>query len=156
MIGRRGLILLASSLVLSLCASCSSVKEVNDVDGGDNDDASHAVREHISQDRVAGVFLFSLDGRSISQINGDNLRDVVEALSNLDSETSEEPAVVPDGGFSGGRDCMFFVVFESSETLTVGADGSCAIYDSILYDSDYEVCQRISDLYSNLIEVTLF
>lgn len=154
MIGRRGLILLASSLALSLCASCSGVKEANDMAGGDNDNVSHAVREHISRDRVAGVFLFSLDGQSISEINGDNLRDVVETLSNLDSATSEEPAVVPDGGSSGGRDCMFFVVFESSETLTVGTDGSCAIYDSVSFESSYAACQRTEDLYSRLIETT--
>ena len=51
---------------------------------------------------------------------------------------------------------MFFVVFESSETLTVGTDGSRAIYDSVSFESSYDACQRTDDLYSRLIETTPF
>lgn len=149
MISRRGLILVALALVPTLCASCG---KVDDGDGEVNDNDCQIAREHISQDNVIDVFLFSLDGRSISEIDENDLHETIEALSNLDSETSEDPAVVPDGGFSGGRARMFFVVFESSATLTVGTDGSCAIYDSVLYESNYDACQKINDVYSRLIE----
>ncbi len=156
MIGRRGFILLALSLVLVLCSSCRNAEDINDADGGNNNDGSHVTRRHISQDSVAGIFLFSLDGQSIAGIDADSLQEAIEVLSDLDAETSENPAAVPDGGFSGGRDLMFFVVLESSATLTVGTDGSRAIYDSVPFESSYDACQRAGDLYSRLIETTPF
>lgn len=151
MIGRRGFILVALALVPALCASC---RKVSDGDGEANDNDHQIAREHISQDNVVDVFLFSLDGKSVSKIDESDLPATIEALANLDSEASEDPAEVPEGGASGGRERMFFVVLESSTTLTVGTDGSCAIYDSIPYESNYDACQQISDLYSRLIETT--
>jgi hypothetical protein len=156
MISRRGVILAASSLVLTLCASCGDAG----VTGDDNEESGsgslEATRKHISSDNVVGVFLFSLDGQSIAAIGADDLQEAIEILCDLDSETSEEPAAVPEGGVSGGRERMFFVVLESSETVAVGTDGSCAIYDSVSFESSYDACQSLGDLYSRLIEMTSF
>lgn len=155
-ISRRRAILAASFLALTLCTSCGNASDaVDDSDEGGSGDLK-AARKHVSDDNVVDVFLFSLDGQSISEIDAENLQETIEVLSDLDSETSEKPAVISDGGSSGGRDCMFFVVFESSETLTVGADGSRAIYDSVSFESSYDACQRTGDLYSRLIETTSF
>lgn len=165
MISRRGVILAAAIPVLALCASCGNVKEVDEdrnegsleaVDGNCDEDGPEVARKHISPDDVVDVFLFSLSGLSIAEIDAENLQETIEVLSNLDSETSEEPAVVPDGGVSGGRVCMFFVVLKSSETLTVGTDGFCAIYDSVYFESGSDACQRMDDLYSRLIKSTQF
>lgn len=155
-ISRRCVILAASFLALTLCTSCGNASDADDdSDKGGSSDFKET-RKHISGDNVVDVFLFSLDGQSISEIDAENLQETIEVLSDLDSETSEEPAVVPDGGSSGGRDYMFFVVFESSETLTVGTGGARAIYDSVSFESSYDACQRTGDLYSRLIETTPF
>lgn len=158
MISRRGIILAASVLALTLCSLCGNVKNANDDDddGEASSSSRKATREHISQENIAGVFLFSLDGQSISGIDGDDFHKVIAALSNLDLETAESPATVPSGGVSGGRDHMFFVVFKSSATLTVGTAGACSIYDSVLYESDYDACHEVSDLYSKLIKTASF
>lgn len=156
MISRRCVILAASFLSLTLCTSCGNVRDADDDHDEGGGSSFKATRKHISGDSVIDVFLFSLDGQSISEIDAENLQETIEVLSNLDSETSEEPAVVPDGGASGGRVYMFFVVFESSATLTVGTDGICAIYDSVSFESSYDACQRTDDLYSKLIETASF
>lgn len=156
MISRRALVLAASSLVLALCSSCANVTGANDGDDEANGNDLQEAREHITQDNVVGVYLFSLDGRSLAEIDQADFEEVVGALSNLDSKTSEEPAVVPEGGFSGGRERMFFVVLDSSATLAVGENGTEAIYDSVLYQSSYDACQEVSDLYTKLLETTLF
>lgn len=106
MISRRGVILAASSLVLTLCASCGDAG----VTGDDNEESGsgslEATRKHISSDNVVGVFLFSLDGQSIAAIGADDLQEAIEILCDLDSETSEEPAAVPEGGSpAGGSAC---------------------------------------------------
>lgn len=152
MISRRCIVLAVSFPVLALCTSCGNVRDVNDNYDEDGSSGLKETRKHVSSDNVADIFLFSLDGQSISEIDAENLQETIEVLSDLDSETSENPAVVPDGGTSGGRSCMFFIVLDSSETLTVGTDGSCAIYDSVSYESSYDACQRAGDLYSKLIE----
>lgn len=156
MISRRCAISAVSLFALALCTSCGSAKDAGDDCGKSGDSSLGAARKHISVDNVIDVFLFSLDGRSISEIDEEDLQETIRVLSDLDSETSEDPAAVPEGGASGGRDRMFFVVLESAATVTVGTDGSCAIYDSVSFESGYAACQRMGDLYSRLIETASF
>ena len=135
---------------------CGSVKDAGDGRGKGGSSSLKAARKHISAVNVIDVFLFSLDGRFISEIGGEDLWETIAVLSDLDSETSEDPAAAPEGGASGGRDCMLFVVLESAATVAVGTDGSCAIYDSVSFESGYAACRRIGDLYSRFIETASF
>lgn len=162
MISRRTF--LASSLAavgtLALCTSCEPDDDAND-GGGEVTDAADdgglaTTRERVSPDGVVGVYLFSLDGRSIAEIDEDDLAETIEALSYLDSEASEEPSVVSEGGASGGRPRMFFVVLKSATTLTVGEGGTEALYDSVGYACSYDACSRVGDLYARLIEKATF
>ncbi len=147
MIERRAFVLAASFLALTACSSDS-------VGGGERSNSAadaQGPRVHVSGEDVVGAFLFSLDGCSVSQIGEDNFAEVVEAVSNLDLETSDSPATIPEGGLTGGRGSMFLLVFSSASTVTIGATGKLAIYDSVLYESSYEACQKLCDLYARLV-----
>ena len=147
MIERRAFILAASCLALTACASSA----VDGDEKGDGADDAQEPRVHIDSDDVVGAFLFSLDGGSVSQIGEDDFAEVVEAISNIDLETSDSPATIPEGGLTGGRDSMFLLVLSSGSTVTIGTFGKLAIYNSVSYESSYEACQKLCDIYARLI-----
>lgn len=102
-ISRRRAILAASFLALTLCTSCGNASDaVDDSDEGGSGDLK-AARKHVSDDNVVDVFLFSLDGQSISEIDAENLQETIEVLSDLDSETSENPPSFPTAGLLAGE-----------------------------------------------------
>lgn len=147
MIERRTFILTAFCLALAACSSSA-------VDGDEKGDGAADAQEsraHIDSDDVVGAFLFSLDGCSVSQIGEDNFAEVVETVSNLDLETSDSPTAIPEGGLTGGRDSMFLLVLSSGSTVTIGTSGKLAIYSSVSYESSYEACEKLCNLYARLI-----
>lgn len=148
MIERRAFILAVSFLALTACSSSGAV-------GGEKVDSAVDVQEpraHIGREDIVGAFFFSLDGSSVSPIDKSTLTEIADAVSALDLVTSDNPATIPEGGFAGGRDLMFLLILSSASAVTIGTAGQLAIYNSVPYESSYEACQKISDMYARLIE----
>ena len=80
MISRRRAISAVSLFALALCTSCGSAKDAGDDCGKSGDSSLGAARKHISADSVIDVFLFSLDGRSISEIGEEDLQETIRVL----------------------------------------------------------------------------
>lgn len=100
---------------------------------------------------MIGVYLFSLDGLTLSSIDEADIDKVFEAIYALDAASSNVALDLTGDPIVGGRPNMFYVVLRSATTLTVGTDGGRALFDAALYESDYEVCQELDRLYAKLI-----
>lgn len=151
MLDRRNFLIIASLFALASCASCKA----NQVHGGGADFGSEGAedrqaRKHACRENIADVLLFSPDERSVSAMSESDVEIAADLISALDSATAENSTITPNGGVTGGRDHMFFVVLSTTDTLSIGTDGKRALYDSVPYESDYDTCQELYSLYAKI------